>query len=202
MLVGLDCETTGSIQSRHSLVQIGICLPSGEQFFSHVGWDVFEADPESLQVIRMSEDEIRRGPVALDVERDLIAWCESRGIGEKSLIPVGWGVSTFDLPFVAKTFPDFKKRYFSHRTVELNAICYALADVKCYHDELQDFDFWKRCAKKAAEFEANAAMKIVPDWHNAGYDAVTSLLAFEWLRKIVGHPSPSSTKFIPPHDTP
>ncbi|OOG43457.1 hypothetical protein [Rhodanobacter sp. C05] len=202
MLVGLDCETTGSIASRHSLVQIGIYLPDGQQFFAQVGWDAFEADPESLEVIRMSEDDIRRGPAASDVERDLLAWCEGHGIGDKALVPVGWGVSTFDLPFVTKTFPEFRKRYLSHRTVELNALCYALAGVKTYNDELRDFDFWKRTAKWAAEFEATASMRITPDWHNAGYDAVTSLLAFEWLRKIMGHPAPSSAKFVLPHNGP
>jgi len=77
----------------------------------------------------------------------------------------------------------------------LNAICYALADVKSYHDELKDFDFWKRTAKHAAEIEAAVGMSMPPDWHNAGYDAVTSLLAWNWLHKIVGHPAPSSTRF-------
>lgn len=194
MLVGLDCETSGSFVSQHSLVQIGIFLPGGARFFSYVGWEDFEADPESLEVIGMTECEIRNAPRAEQVERELIAWCESQAVGHRELVAVGWGVSTFDLPFVAKTFPAFKKQYMSHRTAELNAICYALADVKTYHDELRDFEFWKRSAKKAAEFQAAAAMGIEASWHNAGYDAVTALLAFEWLRQIAGHPAPASSK--------
>jgi DNA polymerase III epsilon subunit-like protein len=202
MLIGLDCETTGPIPGRHNLVQIGLCLPSEERFFSPVGWRTFEAEPEALQIIRMSEDDIRQAPFAPYAERDLIVWCAARGVSENSLVPVGWDVSGFDLPFVRLTFPDFSKRFLSQQAVELNTVCHALAGVKRYHDAPRDFDFWKRAAKRAAEFDALARLGIAAAWHHAAYDALTSLLAFEWLRKVIDHPAPASTRFKAANDSP
>jgi hypothetical protein len=134
--------------------------------------------------------EIKKGPPVEEVDRNLISWLEDRGIGQHQLRGGGWGVTMFDLPFVIPALPGFTK-FLSHHTVELNAVCYSLGNVKTYLGEVTETARWKRMAKYCAEVHL-AIEGRRPDWHDAGYDALASLLSWQWLRAVIADPDPGS----------
>ena len=194
IFAGLDCETTGSRLNEHELIQIGIYLDGERLFTARVGWPSFQYDSDALQAIGVDPCEIPQWPQASVVDAEIISWLAGLGIDEGSVVPVGWGVSGFDVPFVERSLPLFSERYLTHRSVELNAICYTLGSAKTYMDQPRSFDEWKTMAKKVSEFHVHLAYDRTPQWHDAGYDALTSLLAWHWLRGIVRDPWPATCR--------
>jgi hypothetical protein len=191
--VGLDCETSGPDVDTHRMIQIGVCI-SGDQLFSaRIGWQDARYDLDSLCAIGIAPSELHIGEPAATVDQALCAWLEQFGIAAKSLVSVGWGVSWFDLPFVTRTLPTFAGTFLCHRSVELNALCYTLDGSKTYNDQHRSFEEWRTMAKRVAEYHALAAYGRAAQWHDAGYDALTSWLSWRWLRQIIADPFPASS---------
>ena len=182
--IGLDGEMSGTALTTHRLIEIGVAPPTGDVFDSMIGWPTGCAyEPEALRVIGRDASGLRLGPVAAEVDAQLVNWARAQGYVTGSMVPVGWGVSTFDLPFVVQTLPRFAE-FLSHHTVELNALCYAAAGTGTA-DAVDvssggAFNRWRRAAKSAAE-AALAEAGHPPGWHRAGYDARASLEAWRWL---------------------
>ena len=186
--VGLDGEMTGAdIREGAKLVQIGasVGVAPEEQFCSLIGWAPGEyfADPKAMEVHGIPPEEIHAAPRADEVDDRLYEWClENGGTAEKrALIAVGWNVGTFDMPFVRDALP---RTYglFSRRSADLNAVCFALGRVARHSGSFPSWTAWRRMSKRAAEKELTD-LGIGATWHDAGYDAVASLLSWQWLRK-------------------
>jgi hypothetical protein len=185
-LVGLDGEMSGSDPQRHRLIQIGVAAVSSDAVSHRIGWPGCPFEPQALSAIGWTVAELAEGPPATAVDRTLVEWAVASGFGRESIVPIGWGVSTFDLPFVRRYLPEFSE-YLSHHAVELNAVCYAIADVVPLDGVRPSFEEWRRAAKDAAE-KRLAAAGVPARWHDAGYDAQAALACWEWLRETLAPP--------------
>lgn len=186
---GLDGEMTGPRVSKHRLFEIGIALENGSVFSSRIGWTEFEFDPEALEAVGVHPGTIPEGPPAEEVDAAAAVWLAENGVEERSLVAVGWGVTTFDLPFVAVTLPSVLHSL-HHHSIELNALCHTLGGMKPYVGERPDAATWKSMAKLAAEVELQLDHGIAPGWHRAEYDARAALSSWRWLRAVAADPLP------------
>lgn len=186
--LGLDGEMSGTDPRRHALIQIGLALSEDDIFESNIGWAEFEYEEDALQAIDVVPAQIRQGPTALEVDARLVAWLDARGIGKGTIVPVGWGVSDFDRPFVVKTLPRFNE-YLHHHSIELNAVVYTLAGTRRYLGADVDFAVWKKMAKKVAEFAVLNRRGTPPKPHDAADDALLAILSWKWLREVIAVPS-------------
>ena len=184
IFIGLDGEMTGTELSCHSLIQIGAALSEEAIFGSIISWDTFQYDPESLRLIGRTVISVRSGPSAADVDDMLVNWLTKNNLIGKKIVPVGWGVSSFDRPFISKTLPRFHS-LLHHHSVELNAVVYTLAGTCTYLGEQVDFSCWKRMAKKMAALTVLNATGIQPREHDAADDALLALLAWRWMRQVI-----------------
>jgi hypothetical protein len=195
VIVGLDGEMSGPRPSRHRLIQIGICIAPGEVFASSIGWDDLPYDPDALKAIRLTPEQAKSGPPAVDVDARLYSWLIDRGVTERGMIVTGWRVSTFDIPFVARTLPTVTS-LLSRHSVELNALCYTFAGAVRYKGRTLEVEQWKQLARQAAETYLSAA-GTVPTWHDAGFDAEAALLQFIWLRGFASGAGVAAEDYVP-----
>ena len=104
--VGLDCEMTGNGgPTTHQLIQLG--LSSGRSsFVSDVGHDrkSYAYQEEALAVCGFTPARIEAGPPAETVDLDAVEWLEQQ-YPSSSPWPTGFGVSYFDLPYIAAYLP-------------------------------------------------------------------------------------------------
>jgi hypothetical protein len=188
IFTGLDGEmTSADLRAGGRLIQIGLAVGTEpeERFCSLIGWDRgdFVADPTAMLVHGIPEEEIVAAPRPDRVDRDAEEWCLARGASEekRAMVPVGWNVGAFDLPFVRQALPR-TYRLLSRRTVDLNAVCFTLAGVAWLGGSQPRWTGWRRLAKREAE-DRLTALGIEPAWHDAGYDALASLVSWRWLRE-------------------
>jgi DNA polymerase III epsilon subunit-like protein len=181
--VGLDIEATGTeLEKGHRTCQIGIAFGVLDSLTHDVSWprDVFACacDPEALKINGFTEERIHHGrAVSVAVDSYVSNWLgTTKGLGDphRQLIGVGWNIASFDLPFIRRDLPK-TAAYFHYRTVDLNALCFALGG-----RDGHNWEWWKKEAKKRA-----AEMLGREQWHDAGFDAVASLVAFWWLRERI-----------------
>jgi hypothetical protein len=185
LLVGVDGEMSGTDPAVHRLLQIGVAVRPEQSIALRIGWPEGCAYEEAaLRAIGWPVTELARGESAAKVDRHLLAWADAEGLGEHSVIAVGWGVSTFDLPFITGSLPGFSG-LLHHHCIELNAVCYALADMVVVAARRLSFEELRKAAKAAAQQRLSRS-GIAPHWHDAGYDAQAALAAWEWLRDQLG----------------
>lgn len=184
VFIGVDGEMTGSDgttlrpEEKYQLIQIGVATKKGEHFVSDIGYDKYEFLQASLDVTGFTDERIRGGPPSEAVDGWLVKWLDERGL-IRGLIPVGFGVSYWDMPFVRKYLPAFTT-LLSHRSVELGAVCATLSLV---HNIPA-----KKISRKSKEY---ARVKLIEEgvpsnWHDAGYDARAALYSWEYLRHLTG----------------
>ncbi len=184
IFLGIDGEMTGTDSRRHCLIQIGIALSEELIFDSVIGWDRFEYEAESLCAIDRTLDSIHVGPTATEVDAALVEWTERNNLTGGKIIPVGWGVSYFDRPYIMDALPRFHS-LLHHHSVELNAIAYALSGTCMYLGRQVDFECWKKMAKKMAFLQVLNARGVPPREHDAADDALLALLAWRWMRQVL-----------------
>jgi len=186
--LGLDGEMSGTTSS-HQLIQIGLAIGARDTLGLDVGWlaGTYRVDPESLQVNGFDHARIQQGQPPEVVDVACVAWLDLRfpGMHAKQLIPVGWNVAGFDMPFVRRDLPKLGARL-SYRSVDLNAVCFALDGKVAAGTDGQvrprSWEWWKKDVKRLA-LEAMGAGVAKP--HDAEWDAVVSLQAFRVLQGIV-----------------
>jgi len=178
----VDGEMTGSKSpEEYQLIQIGVAgeraYDMDDVFVSDIGYDdgKFKFTEEALKVNKFTPERITAGPKPWIVDADLVGWLlDNHGI-ENKCIAVGWNVGSFDMPFVRKYLPESAKM-FSYRSLDLNSVCFTLADVTGFS--------WSTIKHHAKIFAENT-IPGTPDWHNAGYDALASLRAWEYLKSLI-----------------
>jgi hypothetical protein len=143
-------------------------------------WSVEAERVHGIPIERV-RDAYRDGRTATVVAREAADWLMSfSGAGPRDFIAVGWNVGSFDFPFVQRFMPELAK-LFSYRFQDLNSVCFTLAQAgrrRAYRPEhALGFESWKKRAKKAAESMIGGDAR----WHDAGYDALASLLSWWWL---------------------
>lgn len=188
VFVGLDGEMTGGgrdpakrpAHKFYQLVQIGAAFRDdiGEyhMFYSPIGYDKWDEEPEAMEVHKMTADEIRASPRPQVVDAQLRKKFDEWGI--RRAIPVGFGVAGFDMPFVREYLP-LSSQHLSMRSVDLTGIAFLLQEVTGH-----SFQSIKAASKQYA-------LKKMPKptetfkWHNAGFDSLAALYAWEYFQRIV-----------------
>jgi DNA polymerase III epsilon subunit-like protein len=195
-LIGLDFETSGSDHERSAPIQIGIATVDGEVYSSLVGgwkWSGpvgprrFDWSSEAQQVHGIEKSDLATARDRTAVDREASDWVRERFPGAKpsTLITVGWNVAGFDHPFLRKHFKRTAGRL-SYRSVDLNAVVFAItqAGLPGPTGEPWKYDRLKRRVKDAAAHRANEFFGSTK-WHDAGYDALASLYAFDELKAVL-----------------
>lgn len=178
LFVGLDGEMSGTeLQDGARLIQIGLAVSAGT-FASYVNPGTLSWSEEAEEVHKIPQSSLLDFPDAEVVDLNCYEFLVSQGADTKrrnNTIAVGWNVGSFDMPFVRTSLPKTNS-LFSRRTVDLNALCFALDGKEDNGVEIS-FETWKKRSKEYA-IEAIGFENA----HDAGWDALMSLYCFHYLR--------------------
>src|SRR3990167_5804468 len=180
--VSLDGEMTGAqkvldFYREYALIQIGLAVTPDVVFVSDIGHQTYSGTKEAREVNKFTHERIKAGPAPAEVDKALVDFVAAQIPGEHvRLIPVGWNVGQFDVPFVRYWLPDFA-RLLGYRSVDLNAVTYTAAKVTG-----RAYDKIKDAAKRYAE----RVLARPKNFHDAGYDAAAALASWEYLIKLLG----------------
>jgi hypothetical protein len=186
-LIGLDGEMSDSeLADGAVLIQIGVAFDATERFSALLGWpdgSYFKTD-RAMAVHGIDPVAIAEADPPAEVDAQLEAWLLARGADseKRALVPVGYNVGAFDLPFVAAYLPR-TSQLLSRRVVDLNAFCLAYEGQVPYEGSLPTFSGWKRLAKRYAA-EKLAAVGLEESWHDAGYDAAAAILQVAFFTSL------------------
>lgn len=174
LYVGLDGEMSSSDLDRGGrLLQIGLALTNGASYSAMINPGEMLWDEEAVAVPGISRSDLPSDVNSNEVDMNAYGFMISQGTNPKrrtKTVPVGWNVGAFDMPFVRETLP-MTYSLFSRRTVDLNALCFALDGAKNLN-----FESWKKRSKEYAIEKIG-----YEDAHDAGWDAKMSLHCFEYL---------------------
>lgn len=174
LYVGLDGEMSGTeVNEGARLIQIGLALPNRSSYVAYINPGDLLWDEESAAVHKIERSALPSFENAGQVDQNAFDFLVGQGADPKrrnKTVPVGWNVGAFDMPFVRESLPKTNS-LFSRRTVDLNALCFAL-------DGKNDLNFesWKKRSKEYAIEKIG-----YENAHDAGWDARMSLLCFEYL---------------------
>lgn len=175
LFVGLDIETTGSdIDAGAGLIQIGAYDGESRARFSslvvpHAGHSV---TVKAMEVNGLNLDTIHaQAPAASKVDVQLYQFLLGLGAEERSVVPIGWNVGTFDMPFVRRYLPH-TAALFGYRSIDLNSIAFTLNPKK--------LEVPKKASKRYAELEMGRT-----EWHDAGFDAEAAYHSWMYFRAQV-----------------
>lgn len=173
--VGVDGEMTGTDgPAVHQLIQIGVATAPDGVFVSDIGYDEWRQNEDSMRIHGFAPERIRAAPRPHVVDRNVTSWLSDKVVGaEKGLIAVGWNVCGFDLPYVRHYLPRLGS-FISRRSVDLNAVCFTFAG--------DAGSRWKRLKKRSKRYAEERLGRAA--WHDAGYDAVAALLAWEYFQNL------------------
>jgi oligoribonuclease (3'-5' exoribonuclease) len=182
--VGLDLECTGSNHRKHVICQIGLAVrtPGGTptMFRSDVGSNPgsYMWEDAALNVNKFTHERIQGGPRWPQVNELALSFLTLFAPAPKRLYTVGWNVGGFDLQFVNNESPEVMTRL-HYRHVDLNSVNSTVA-VVLNRDS-------NKIKKEAKTYAGEMTLAAFPEfgsadkaWHDAGFDAVASLYAWQW----------------------
>lgn len=198
---GLDGEmTTADIETGGRLIQIGVAADTdleGKPLEGSVAYSAlinpggeYDWSERAEAVHGFTREQVAKARSAAEVDAELEQWLLANGANPEyrgDIIPVGLNVGSFDMPHVKLVLPKTFAR-FSRRTVDLNALCYAL-EGKRYMNNVDPYEYkaWKSNAKAYAErtiakLTEGSEVKAA---HDAGYDALLHLHMWRFLRAAI-----------------
>ncbi len=207
--IGLDLETSGTeIEEGAVPIQLGMAV-LGEDgaepdiFKSNIGWPGFNGPPardtfpswsdEAEGVHNLTQDTVMRSPSAVAVGLTAREWINVTCEGENRavIIPVGWNISSFDMPFIKRYLPGVQA-IMSYRSVDLNAVCFSIAAAGLPSPL---GGRWKLQTLRKIVHQVSGAKAAISYgghelWHDAAFDALASLYAWEALIKVMQSDDP------------
>lgn len=189
--VGVDLETSGTDHEKSVPIQFGIAFQGEDKWHA---WDIggwkwaddkpvigpagtvfYEWNEEAFEVHKITKQRLQIAPTAEQADSLISGAILPRKPEGQRFCMIGWNVAGFDRPFIEKHLPKTFSM-FSYRTVDLNAICFALAV-----PQVRSYDRVKNESKDYAleKMEGHETL-----WHDAGFDALASLHSYEYLRKM------------------
>lgn len=175
--VGVDLETSGTDHETTVPIQFGYAEYGGVPKSWYIGgwdWNEWEWNETAASVHNIPKNVLQIAPTASTVD-PVIAHYLARRIPEgQSYCMIGWNVAGFDRPFIEKHLP-LTFAQFSYRTIDLNAICFALAIPK-----ERSYDRIKKESKDYALVRIGDVAE--ESWHDAGFDALAAVYSYEYLR--------------------
>lgn len=205
--IGLDLETSGTDHKESAPIQIGLAyfdkkgnphywrsyiggwnwVKSEQLYRGHRGFGDHVWTPEAADVHGIPKSRLVTAPRRLQVDQNAQAWLDDLPDydGSYKLIPVGWNVRGFDMPFIKQHTPHLYKR-FQRRQVDLNSFVFSIDKMGLYKPTggIWKFSTAKRVAKERAAQRTKLEYPSL-DWHDAGFDALAGLYAWEELQKMV-----------------
>jgi hypothetical protein len=180
-LIGLDFETSTGDPRTLVPIQIGITTGSAD-FESLIGGWTFDDSvsyrwsEESAKVHNIPQDKLTDAPDVFEVDIFASAYMLSeKDAPRMGRVIVGWNVGSFDRHIIRKFMPNLNE-ILSYRTLDLNAVCFSVADkVGGSYSAI----------KKQVKSRAAGAIGG-ENWHDALFDAKAALLAYEYLLEIDG----------------
>lgn len=189
IFIGLDGEMTGNdIHNSAKLIQIGLTIRDDTGFHTFTqgirpsgdiedGWQA-----EAQRVHGLTQHEVDLFPNQYQVDNFAVQWLIGRGATYQNRmknVAVGFNVAGFDMPFVKQHLP---KTFdlLSYRTVDLNAILFALSGVGKVGSS---YEAWKKKAKAYAVEQLKS--RGPAQAHNAGWDSAMHLYCFEYLQGVL-----------------
>lgn len=207
--IGLDGEMSGAdIEDGCRLIQIGAGAWTDQEggdlsvFSSLIGypknsWTTQSWQERAEQVHGITRETLADAPTAAQVDDQFAEWLLDNGAveGRRVIIPVGFNVVAFDLPFVRATLPR-SSRLLSRRGLDLNAVLFTFAgwdpNPAATGTQLRDFHAWKRSMRVAANKQLLSSVLYASQdaaagqlEHDAGFDAAQALRGWWWLREQI-----------------
>jgi len=195
--IGLDFETSGTTHERHAPIQLGLATQDGSYASwliggwrwagpstvtgpeYEVGTQCWEWDEGAYGVHGITQEALEKfGMTPGEVTADAIAFLQQHSQawrGER--IMVGWNVGSFDAPFLRRYLPGIA-REMSYRSVDLNAVTYTIAEAHGIKSKTLKRQAQEAGAERALTIPSSGTWKL----HDAGYDAVAALGAWDYLK--------------------
>ena len=182
-IVSIDIETSSS-DLDGVLLSIGLVKLDGRQ-------DIYRQakfrnglfiKPESMKVNGITLDQLddKTRPTLEEMDKEIAQWLDSDGSGDK-WIPMGRGISYFDMKFVHRDLPrTFGK--FGRRLFDITGFIFGLSQAtgKSFYDiRSEAFDYATHMMKTEESIRGLAQ-------HHALWDAVHNIHVMEYLKKMVG----------------
>lgn len=205
IFVGMDLETSGSSHTRSALIQVGIANEYGQIYSSYVGdwrwedatdtkWDHIDglrsydwSDQAEERAHKIPREIIDAARPAHIVDAEAAEWIRANvGIVPKAIIPVGWNIAGFDFPFWREYLPRASGSM-AYRSVDLNALVFWATQSGLLRPDGQPWTYYKLkgYAKKEAAGMHFARTGDGPQNHDAGYDALVAIYAWDVLKDVL-----------------
>ena len=202
--IGLDLETSGTeIEEGAVPIQVGMAVLVNDStepslFKSNIGWRYFNGPPqrdvfptwsdEAEGIHHLTQDTIRAAPRPSIVEGEAARWLaiEAPDTNRAAIIPVGWNIAGFDMPFIKRYLPGLQAAM-AYRSVDLNAVCMSIAQAQLPSPLGGRWKF-QTLRKIVHEVSGGQASQMYGGhelWHDATFDALASLYAWEALIKVM-----------------
>jgi len=190
ILAGVDIETTGlDLNANHRLIQIGICVKDTET--GQVNCYTKDVKPigdmqiqaRALEINKFDLQRIGSAHAGPLVDGGLATELKWDGYTPHSLIPVGWNIGLFDLPFIRHELPavarlfKFNSSESSPRLIDLTAL-----------GLLYEYKTGTPYAEVKTRIKEHCIKTLGRDQeHDALYDAQAALVALDWFRDELGN---------------
>ena len=177
--VGVDLETSGTDHDKSVPIQFGYADGEGKPRSWYIGgwdWNEWEWSERAAEVHNINKTKLQIAATAPQVDAIVSNFLARRQPEGQSFCMIGWNVAGFDRPFIEKHMP-LTFSLFSYRTVDLNAICFALAI-----PQVRSYDRIKKESKEYALLRIGDSHEEA--WHDAGFDALAAIYSYEYLRKM------------------
>ena len=182
LFLGLDGEMSSSeLSEGGKLIQIGVSTAEGRTRSWTMNPGECQWSEEAANVHKISREWLELCKTPAEVDSELYQFLIAIGADPKrrgKTIPVGFNVGAFDMPFLKDSLPK-SFSLFSRRTVDLNALCFAL-DYQEENGMPVKAETWKKRAKAYAIEQIGAENQ-----HDAGWDSLMHIYCFEYLRQII-----------------
>jgi len=190
VFVSLDLETSGTDHDLSVPIQVGLALGCYESDTkgSLIGgwdWEKWEWDERAAQVHNIDQDTLTGYPSVGMVDGMMAHWLWGRlpthARDRRSfVVPLGWNVASFDMPFVRKHLP-ILANLFAYRSIDLNAICFFLGGEDGWYDI--------KTKAKSGGYDVLREINVLPQEatyadlaHDAEFDAQHAMASYFWLR--------------------
>ncbi len=187
IVIGLDGEMSASSRDDGGkLIQAGFAAATSagiDVFSSLIRMDGGLWAEQAAAVHQIPRAELSDAPAAPTVDEHAASWMRGHGGrgDRRHLVPVGFNVGAFDLPFFLDTLPATMS-YVSRRTIDLNAVCFFLDGSHCpARGEALDWRGWKAAGREFAA-ERLDTLGVAAGPHDAGWDAAEALVCYDWMR--------------------
>lgn len=185
VFIGLDGEMSGIEPTQGArLIQAGVSytLESAyitKEFTLNPGEHTWSLEAELVH--KISPEVINKGPSSTEVDSILSLELNNLLSAHQAelLIPIGFNVGSFDLPFFKMSLPKTAS-LLSHRVVDLNSLIFFVSE----NIPVKDFETLKNNLKTEAKEKIDV---LYPNSgaHSAGYDSLEALLIFDNLKNYL-----------------